>query len=399
MVGGGLAGFSAAIAFAAEGFATALLAPPPGKDHRSTALLGASVGFLDRLGVVGRLGASAQPLATMRIVDDTGRLLRAPTVEFKAGEIGLAAFGYNVLNSELNAALRARAAELAERLTIVESAARSFAVSEDEVRIDFEGGRVVAALAVAADGRNSLLRREAGIRLRDWHYPQAALVLNFEHDIAHNGVSTEFHTRTGPFTQVPLPGRRSSLVWVERPETAALLVDLKPERLAMTVEEKLHSILGTVRIDGPVQSFPLKGAVAETMTGRRVALIGETAHVFPPIGAQGLNLGLRDAADLARIAATARDDPGRRAVTLRYEAERRQDVLSRTLGVDLLNRSLLAGYLPIQAARSVGLAAMAAFGPLRRFAMREGTVPGAGLFGLPASMREDRGETEPARVR
>lgn len=386
VVGGGLAGFSAAIGLALEGFDTVLAAPlPPAEDRRSTALIGPSIAFLDRIGILDRFLEKAEPLATMRIVDDTGRLLRAPTVEFRAGEIGLPAFGYNVLNADLSAALAARVAELGDRLTILASGARRVVASGESVEVTLDdGGTIAASLVVGADGRRSVVREEADIAMREWHYPQTALVLNFRHEASHHGISTEFHTPTGPFTQVPLPGRRSSLVWVEKPETASLLVDVHTGRLAEIVERKLHSILGKVEIDGPVQAFPLKGGVATAMTGPRIALVGEAAHVFPPIGAQGLNLGLRDARDLVAAAATARDDPGRPAAMARYEGSRRKDVLSRTVGVDALNRSLLAGFLPVQATRAFGLSAMAALPALRHFAMREGTSPGGGIFGLKA---------------
>jgi 2-octaprenyl-6-methoxyphenol hydroxylase len=200
---------------------------------------------------------------------------------------------------------------------------------------------------------------------------------------------------TGPFTQVPLPGRMSSLVWVETPEAAELIVDLKPERLERMIEEHLHSILGAVTLAGPVQRFPLSGATATRMTAPRVALVGEAAHVFPPIGAQGLNLGLRDAAAVVAAAAASRDDPGQPSALARYERARHGDVASRTVGVDLLNRSLLAGFLPAQAARTIGLSVLAAVPLLRRFAMREGVSPGAGIFGIPRSATEGIGGKNP----
>ncbi len=389
VVGGGLAGYATAIALADEGFETALVAPTRGEtDRRSTALLGSSVAFLDQIGIMSRLRDAAEPLATMRLVDDTRRLLRAPTVEFRAGEIGLDCFGYNVLNERIGDVLAERAGELDTRLRIIDAPAVELRSEDNTATVRLgDGTSIHASLAVGADGRRSVVREGAGIAMREWSYPQRALVMNFEHDLPHQGVSTEFHTRTGPFTQVPLPGGRSSLVWVEEPATADLLVDVDRERLGEMVEEKLHSILGTVRIDGPVQAFPLSGAIATAMSGNRVALVGEAAHVFPPIGAQGLNLGLRDAAELVRAVCDSRDDPGRRSALRRYEARRRADVLSRTAAVDALNRSLLLGFLPVQMGRSLGLSAMAGIAPLRRFLMREGTVPGAGFLGIPDSLR------------
>ena len=394
VVGGGLAGYATAIGFAAEGFDTILIAPsPPREDHRSTALIGQSVAFLTRIDVFARLAGKTAALAEMRIIDDTDRLLRAPTLSCRASEIGLPAFGFNVLNANLIAALRSRAEELFATLTVVHAAVTTLTASGDEVSLELEDGtKITASLVVGADGRQSVVREQAGIGVREWTYPQSAIVLNFAHRLDHRGISTEFHTHTGPFTQVPLPGLCSSLVWVEEPEAADLIVDLKPERLAEMIEAKMHSILGAVSIEGPIQSFPLKGATARSMTGRRVALVGEAAHVFPPIGAQGLNLGLRDASSIVSAAAQNRDDPGSAAALASYATARRGDVLSRTVGVDLLNRSLLVGFLPAQAARAAGLSAMAAVPFLRRFAMREGLSPGAGMSGIPVSLQREIGD-------
>jgi 2-octaprenyl-6-methoxyphenol hydroxylase len=392
VIGGGLAGTATAIGFAAAGFDTVLVAPAPAReDRRSTALIGPSVAFLERLGVFAAVRSVAEPLTVMRIVDDTGRLLRAPTLSFDSAEIGLAAFGFNVLNADLMQALAERAAGQ-DSLRILDTSVEDLDVGADEAVLRLgDGSSLSAALVVGADGRNSLVRERSGIACRTWSYPQTAIVLNFTHRLDHGGISTEFHRPTGPFTQVPLPGRRSSLVWVETPEKAELIVDLKPERLERMIEERLHSILGAVTLDGPVQSFPLKGASAARLTAPRVALVGEAAHVFPPIGAQGLNLGLRDAAAIIEAAEQGRDDPGRPSVLSAYEAARRADVMSRSVGVDLLNRSLLAGLLPTQAARAAGLSALAALPFLRRFAMREGVSPGAGFKGIARSVREGIG--------
>ncbi|MCQ8782624.1 UbiH/UbiF family hydroxylase [Mangrovibrevibacter kandeliae] len=393
VVGGGLAGYAAAIAMADAGFDTVLVAPKAGAaDGRTTALIGGSVTFLDRLGVIEQALVDLEPMKVMRLVDDTGRLLRAPTVEFRASDIDLDAFGYNIENAALARALAAVAEAHAERLTVLDTTASGLEVDEDGATVLLRSGdRLRVSLVAAADGRRSLLRDAAGVGLREWAYPQSAIVLNFGHAVPHAHGSTEFHTRTGPFTQVPLPGARSSLVWVEEPGAAALFVDLKAERLSEIVERRLHSLLGAVSVEAPARIFPLRGATATRLTAPRVALVGEAGHVFPPIGAQGLNLGLRDAEAIVRAAAAERADPGSRVALARYEAARAADVVTRTLGVDLLNRSLLADMLPAQALRAAGLTALAAFSPLRRLAMREGLSPGAGMTGVPRRLRAGLG--------
>ena len=127
--------------------------------------------------------------------------------------------------------------------------------------------------------------------------------------------------------------------------------------------------------------FPLAIETARRFGAHRVALVGEAAHVMPPIGAQGLNLGLRDAATIAELVVAARRDGARRRraddLTARYDRMRRADVTSRTLAVDLLNRSLLSDFLPLQGARGLGLFLLERIGPLRRAVMREGVAPAA----------------------
>lgn len=370
VVGAGPAGATAALALADAGLGVALVGPDAARDARTTALLAGSVDLLARLGVWDDIRPHAAPLVVMRLVDDTGRLVRAPEVTFEATELGLEAFGWNVPNDPLNAALAAAVARTPRIVRII-APASEISVGETKASL-VAGGRVVTArLAVAADGANSPTREAAGLSVRRWHYDQAALVATLEHSRPHLGNSTEFHTPTGPFTLVPLPGHRSSLVWIERPAVAARLAALDDATLAATIEQRAHSILGEMALDGPRGVLPLEGHIAHHFAGNRVALVGEAGHRFPPIGAQGLNLGIRDAADLARLVRRA-EDPGAPAVLDAYDRARRFDAGTRTAGVDLFNRSLLADALPVQCLRSVGLWATGRIPPLRRFAMRHG---------------------------
>jgi 2-octaprenyl-6-methoxyphenol hydroxylase len=379
VVGGGPTGLTAAIALAAAGIETALIAPAPSTDNRTTALLSGSVAALATLEVWPLCRADAAPLAAIRLIDDTSRLIRAPEVLFEAAEIGLAAFGHNIENRHLTAALDRRAADLPP-LRRVRAAVVSVEPDDSGVTIRLDDGSLRARLVVGADGRNSLCRAAAGIAIDRRSYPQAALTLNFGHARSHSGISTEFHTESGPFTLVPLPGNRSSLVCVADPAEAEDLASRDAPALAAEIERRAHAILGKVAVEPGHGIFPLGIATARSFARDRIALVGEAAHVIPPIGAQGLNLGLRDAATISELVVEARragGDVGSPALLAGYDRMRRRDVTGRTVAVDLLNRSLLSDFLPVQGARGLGLYVLNRIAPLRRAVMREGVEPAA----------------------
>ena len=387
VVGAGLAGNLAALALADSGRSVALIAPPArAADGRTTALMDQSIAFLKTLGLWDAVAPHAAGLETMQIVDGTTRLLRAPPVAFRAGEVGLAAFGYNIPNAPFLDVLDARIAA-DKGIVRLESGVTAATAFEAGVELTLDSGeRLTAGLVVGADGRKSRIRESAGIGVRTWSYPQAALVLNFSHERPHGNVSTEFHTESGPFTQVPLPGgRRSSLVWVLPPKEAARLRDLPAEDLARAVEERMQSMLGKVVVEGGAQSFPLSGMTADRFGKGRFVLVGEAAHAFPPIGAQGLNLSLRDIMALSDL---FRNDAQDETLGERFDRRRQADVRSRTLSVDLLNRSLLSDFLPVQFLRSAGLHLLSALGPLRTVVMREGIEPLGSLKAFREGLRE-----------
>jgi len=389
VIGGGLAGMIAAVALARGGRKAALVAPAHSpQDRRTTALMEQSIRFLERLALWEKIAPAAAPLATMQIVDGTRRLLRAPTVAFRAAEIGLDAFGYNMPNQALLAVL-AEAVAAEGNLVRHEATATAVTIGDAGVTITLDSGETVeAAFVVGADGRRSAVREAAGIGTSGWSYPQSAMVLNFAHSLPHRNVSTEFHTENGPFTQVPLPGDRSSLVWVQQPDAAAANAAKPLDALSRAVEERMQSMLGAVTVEDSVQVWPLSGMTARRFGKGRAALIGEAAHVFPPIGAQGLNLSLRDIMALTDILCDRGDRPIAASAGDRFDRRRRADILSRTASVDLLNRSLLSDFLPVQMLRAAGLHILSAIPPLRGIAMREGIEPGGSLRALPAMLRE-----------
>ena len=374
VVGAGPTGLAAAVLLADTGYAVTLIAPTsPATDRRTSALLAGSVALLERLGVWSELASEAAPLKTMRIIDGTRRLIRAPEVAFDAAEIGLPAFGYNVTNAALVAALERAVA--ARALTTVNALASDVAPGDDGVALTLSTGDILTAkLVIAADGRRSRVREAVGIASDEWRYDQAALVCNLHHTLPHHDASTEFHTEHGPFTLVPLAANRSSLVWVDQPAECARRLALFDEVVAAEIEARSQSILGTITVEGSRQVFPLAGMTVRRFAANRVMLVGEAAHLFPPIGAQGLNLGYRDVAALADILAGPIADPGDAASLAAYDRARRVDVLSRTAAVDALNRTLLSDFLPVQALRGLGLFLVDRIPALRHMAMRQGVA-------------------------
>ena len=381
VAGAGAAGFCAALAMAQQGRRVTLVGRTDARlPGRTVALFEGSLRLLARFGVA-PMGC---PIAGIRIIDDTGALLAAPDVTFEARDIGLERLGINVANDALVDALL-DAVRREPAITFIEGAIAAYDFAPDRVHARLAIGEMISApLIIATDGRRSAAREAANIPVETWAYPQTALTMFLAHDGAHRNFSTEFLTRSGPFTLVPLDGsgnepHRSSLVWLVSPEDARDLLAMPRERLARKVEQHAHRILGRMRIDGEIGSFPMTGLTARRLTAPRLALAGEAAHVFPPIAAQGLNLSVRDIATLADCldGVNLRVPQRLGAALARYQHLRRGDIGLRTLGVHMMDRLLLADLLPVDFMRNVGLAALRAIGPLRRALMREGILAGA----------------------
>ncbi len=371
IVGGGLVGSAAAVALAKKDYGVVHFAPLRPEDCRSSALMAPVVDFLTDSGLIEHAESPGEPLRRIRIIDATARLIRAPEVLFDAAEIGRDAFGWNFANAPLLAHFAALGATL-PGLTVIAGSAGAFERQTEGFIVTPEKGDPVSVrLLVGADGRRSPVRTFAGIRVSERPIAETALVSDLELGRPLDGTAIEFHYENGPFTLVPAGGKKANLVWIDKRE---VLERARAGDLAAVLGERSRHLFGTVAVSGPAFVFPLAFLGVATAGIDDVVLVGEAAHAFPPIGAQGLNLGLRDVADLIAVLAnegrTRRDWPAR--VALAY-ADRRAADLGRTgAGVEILFRSLLAGFLPVEVARAGGLWALKLSPGLRRMVMNAG---------------------------
>lgn len=373
VVGGGLAGIAAAVCLARAGLETLHLAPPSPPDRRTSALMMPSVDFLVAQGLICAPEDIGHALTAIRIIDATGRLIRAPETLFDSTEIGMNAFGWNFANTVLLEQFQ-RAAPTTG-LKTVDGVVNTFRHEDGLGVVTLSSGATYRAkLVVGADGKKSLVRAASAIGTQEHQFEEAALVCDLELSRPIGGTSVEFHYPHGPFTLVPAGGRKANLVWIDEEPVLRRVQAGGAEALIQALHQKSQRLFGNISLLSPSVVFPLSSLSVDVAGKHGVALVGEAAHAFPPIGAQGLNLGLRDVSDL--VDAVTRSD--RRQADWGMEAsqtyaELRANDLARTGGfVDTLFRSLLTEMVPSQTARASGLWALKLLPPLRRKAFALG---------------------------
>ena len=374
VVGGGLAGAAAAICLAKSGLDVLHLAPKGTPDRRTSALMMPSVRYLQGAGLLEEAGALGHALTEIRIIDATGRLIRAPETLFAAKEAGLEAFGWNFSNARLLQQFDLVAAKLAS-LTRRDLLVHRIDSGDSGYQVHLGDDTIVhAQLLVGADGKKSIVRAAGGFSARERAFEQAALVCDLQLARPIGGTSIELHYPNGPFTLVPAGGDRANLVWIDKLETLNAAKEAATEAFAAMLLERSQHLVGTVKVLTPTAVFPLSTLAVDRAGANGIVLVGEAAHAFPPIGAQGLNLGLRDVADLTDALSRADRSKADWAVFASEDyANRRAGDLVRTGGlVDTLFRSLLTEMMPAQAMRAGSLWALKLMPSLRRQAFALG---------------------------
>jgi len=379
IAGGGLNGLLLGIACAGAGLEVVLVDREDpavmleqGFDGRSSAIAYGSQQVLSALGLWPAIAADAEPILEIRVADDNAPFF----LHYDHRELSTdAPLGWIVENRVLRRALIEHARSLP---SLVFLAPLEVGVIETwpalaEAALS-DGRRMTVRLIAAADGAASPLRRSAGIRTVDWRYPQTAIVTTVRHDRPHAGIAVEHFLPAGPFAILPMTGSRSSIVWTERAELAAGLLALPDAAFAAELAARFGEFLGAVEPVGPRWRYPVGLMLAERYVARRLALVGEAAHLIHPIAGQGLNLGIRDVAALAEIVIDARRlglDIGDDALLRRYQQWRRLDAVLLAGVTDGPNRLFSNSIAPLRLIRDLGLAAVDRLPPLKRFLMRD----------------------------
>jgi len=382
IVGGGLVGMTLAAALGHAGVSCAVI---DGEDPATASsdtfdgrVFAIALSVQRMMAAIGLwpLVAETQPIEEIRVSDGASPLF----LHYDHRELGDEPLGHMVENRMLRRALYRRLAELPAVTLLAPMRVARVQRDADGVVAELADGHLVRGrLCVAADGRDSPLRRDARIKSIAWRYRQSGIVCTVAHEKPHRGIAHERFLPAGPFAILPMTGNRSSLVWTEPTEHARMLTGLPADQFHAEMRRRFGDFLGATEVVGPRWSYPLAFHHAERYIDRRLALVGDAAHLMHPIAGQGLNAGLRDIAALAEAVVNADRlglDIGGDDVLRRYQRWRHADNTMMLAVTDVLNRLFSNDIWPIKLARDVGLAAVNRLPPLRLLFMRHamGTV-------------------------
>jgi 2-octaprenyl-6-methoxyphenol hydroxylase len=378
IVGGGLVGASLAIALDAAGVAATLVeaAAPrtdaqPSYDERNLALARATVNGLAAIGVWPHAAAQATPIRHIHV----SRAGEFGSARIYAEKHGVDALGWTLPARELGVALLRRLDDCTRLTRLAPAKLESLEplAAGWRARIRTAGGErtLDAALLVGADGTESFVRGQLGIGAERHDYEQTLFVATVTPERAHAHRAFERFSDQGPVALLPLAERRCGLVLTVPAEQAGEVAALDDAGFVALAQQRFGWRLGRLSRPGKRHSYAIRRVAAQRLVGPRAVLVGNAAQTVHPIGAQGFNLGLRDALTLAELVATA-DDPGAPGLLERYAARRAPDregtmAMSHSLvRLACLEQPLLA---PL---RSLALFAHDRFAPLQRRLARHG---------------------------
>ena len=375
IIGGGLVGASLAAALKPSGLSLALVEAQPmaeshdGWDSRIYAISPGGAAFLAESGAWQRLDMGrVQQVEQMRVYGDAGAEL-----DFSAYQLGAPELAFILENRLMQQALWQGLREQ-DNLTLFHPArCASLEWHDDAARLQLEDGRELKArLVVGADGRDSWVRRQAGIIEPPTLYQQHGVVANFSVEKAHRGTAYQWFQPDGILALLPLPQKMVSMVWSVSPEKAERLLQLPPEELCAQVAAASQHTLGELQMVTPPAAFPLRLLNLPHLTKPRLALVGDAAHNVHPLAGQGVNLGFRDARQLAQVLLQrgAQQDCGDIYLLRRYERARKEDILSMQLTTDALKKLFNNDNPLLRTARNFGLTTTNRIAPLKKMLAR-----------------------------
>jgi 2-octaprenyl-6-methoxyphenol hydroxylase len=378
--GGGLVGLAFASALDSSGLSAIVVDPadpaPRGDaafDGRTSAVSSSSMRMLETIGVADHLAEGGCPIRRIAVADG----LKPGGLHFDSDDDEPLGFMHE--NRHLRAALHARADAGKNIWPMWKSRVSNIDRSDRGVVVSLEDGRKLnAPLLVAADGRNSKTREEAGINIARWKYDHQAIVSVLRHGQPHEHIAYEIFYPSGPFALLPMNddqiGHRSAIVWSVPNEDAAGWLSLTDEDFAAEAEAAMGGFLGKIEMLAPRSSFPLGFHHAAQITAKRLSLVGDAAHAIHPIAGQGLNLGFRDVAALTQVlveGARLGLDLGDQQLLDRYQRWRSLDALSVAFATDTLTKIYgIPGAIP-SAVRRFGMGLVGRISPLRDRLMSE----------------------------
>ncbi|WP_068430072.1 UbiH/UbiF/VisC/COQ6 family ubiquinone biosynthesis hydroxylase [Magnetospirillum sp. XM-1] len=389
--GGGPVGALLACALGKAGIRVAVVeaAPPailarPGTDARAIAIAYTARKVIAAAGAWDGMKDEAGEILEIRVTDDGSPLY----LHYDHQDIGDDPLGWIVPNPAIRRELLGALARAPSVHLLAPARLKRLERLAHRVEAELEDGRVIhAALAVAADGRGSVLRNQAGIKVRRRDYHESGIVCIMAHERPHHGIAHERFLPAGPFAILPLAGNRSGIVWTEANDVAAAICGQDDGAFRAELAAKVGGFLGEVTVEGARFHHPLTLQFAERMIDHRLALIGDAAHGMHPIAGQGMNMGIRDVAALAEVIADAMRlglDPGGPDGLERYQRWRRFDTMLMLGLTDGLDRLFSNDIEPLKHLRRLGLAGVHQLGHTKRFFMRHAM----GLVGdLPRLMK------------
>ncbi|MBM3340804.1 MAG: UbiH/UbiF family hydroxylase [Betaproteobacteria bacterium] len=363
IVGAGLVGASLALALRASGLSVALIEPRapamPGDawDGRVYAVSPGSAAFLAAVGAWQNLDAErVARVESMRIFGDA----QSAQLDFNAYDAGLSELAFIAENNRLQAVLWQHLQRAAHVRVLCPAQCTAMRLDPERAEIELADCNTLRArLIVGADGAQSWVREQAGINVVAHDYAQSGVVANFTCALAHHDTAFQWFRTDGVLALLPLPGRRVSMVW-STPEThAQALLALDAQALAQRVAEASGGAVGALEVITPPAAFPLKLQRVAQFVTPRLALVGDAAHNVHPLAGQGVNLGFRDARELARVLCErgAQHDVGDYALLRRYERARKEDVLSMQWATDGLHKLFASPAVWLSQGRNLGLRA------------------------------------------